>query len=66
MSSKQGGGGWREDRSSGSTQGFFATRVTGDREGAAPKCFCDVYAILYLSKTQSNPNRLFFGCPFFK
>ncbi|MED6156196.1 hypothetical protein PIB30_012211 [Stylosanthes scabra] len=65
-SSKRSGGGRGEDRSSGSTQGFFAMRVTDDKDGAAPKCHCGVYAILYLSKTESNPNRLFFGCPFFK
>ncbi|MED6145009.1 hypothetical protein PIB30_020999 [Stylosanthes scabra] len=39
--SKRGGGGQREDRSSRSTQGFFATRVTDDRDGVAPKCHCD-------------------------
>ncbi|RYQ99213.1 hypothetical protein Ahy_B07g087115 isoform A [Arachis hypogaea] len=37
-----------------------------DRDGVAPKCFCGVYAILYKSRTASNPNRIFFGCPFFK
>ncbi|RYR29209.1 uncharacterized protein At4g04775-like [Arachis ipaensis] len=25
-----------------------------------------LYAILYKSRTASNPNRIFFGCPFFK
>ncbi|RYR32388.1 hypothetical protein Ahy_A10g046966 [Arachis hypogaea] len=25
-----------------------------------------MYAIFYMSKTNTNPNRLFFGCPFFK
>ncbi|MED6109989.1 hypothetical protein PIB30_038801 [Stylosanthes scabra] len=45
-SSKRGGGGRREDRSSGSTHGFFATRVTDDRDGAAPKCHCDVWMLI--------------------
>ncbi|QHO05720.1 uncharacterized protein DS421_14g448510 [Arachis hypogaea] len=33
---------------------------------AAPKCNCGIHAILFMSSTQSNPNRLFFGCPNFK
>ncbi|RYR46179.1 hypothetical protein Ahy_A07g031936 [Arachis hypogaea] len=37
-----------------------------DKDGVAPKCFCGVYAILYKSRTASNPNRMFLGCPFFK
>ncbi|MED6126387.1 hypothetical protein PIB30_077889 [Stylosanthes scabra] len=60
------GSGVRAERSSSSTQGFFAANVRNERDGAAPKCKCGVYAILYLSKTSNNPNRLFFGCPFFK
>ncbi|QHN86713.1 uncharacterized protein DS421_16g548590 [Arachis hypogaea] len=32
----------------------------------APTCKCGVYAILYKSRTTTNLNRLFFGCPFFK
>ncbi|QHO53472.1 uncharacterized protein DS421_2g48260 [Arachis hypogaea] len=32
----------------------------------APKCNCGIHAILFMSSTQSNPNRLFFGCPNFK
>ncbi|MED6200782.1 hypothetical protein PIB30_088628 [Stylosanthes scabra] len=60
------GGDPKLDRSSWSTQGVFAAKVGDDRDGVAPKCHCGVYAILYLSKTANNPNRLFFGCPFFK
>ncbi|QHO09577.1 uncharacterized protein DS421_14g482540 [Arachis hypogaea] len=37
-----------------------------DRDGVAAKCFCGIYAILYKSRTASNPNRMFLGCPFFK
>ncbi|RYR28563.1 hypothetical protein Ahy_B01g052704 isoform B [Arachis hypogaea] len=37
-----------------------------DRDGITPKCFCGVYAILYKSRTATNPNRIFLGCPFFK
>ncbi|MED6174763.1 hypothetical protein PIB30_072124 [Stylosanthes scabra] len=55
----------RRERSS-STQGVNVPRFREEMSGVAPKCRCGVYAILYLSKTVSNPNRLFFGCPFFK
>ncbi|MED6106934.1 hypothetical protein PIB30_009234 [Stylosanthes scabra] len=54
----------RSERSS-STQGVYVPTVGEDMDGVAPKCRCGVYAILYLSKTASNPNRLFFGCPLF-
>ncbi|RYR43010.1 hypothetical protein Ahy_A08g039438 [Arachis hypogaea] len=47
--------------------GSSGTVVGGcDRDGVALKCFCGVYAILYKSRTASNPNRMFLGCPFFK
>ncbi|QHO38742.1 uncharacterized protein DS421_4g123020 [Arachis hypogaea] len=36
------------------------------KDGVAPKCFCGNYAICYMSKTDTNPNRLFFGCPLLK
>ncbi|RYR30749.1 hypothetical protein Ahy_B01g055516 [Arachis hypogaea] len=36
------------------------------KDGVAPKCFCEKYAICYMSKTDTNPNRLFFGCPLLK
>ncbi|MED6131780.1 hypothetical protein PIB30_013031 [Stylosanthes scabra] len=32
----------------------------------APRCPCGAYAILYLSSTSDNPNRLFFGCSYYK
>ncbi|RYQ92497.1 hypothetical protein Ahy_B09g098729 [Arachis hypogaea] len=37
-----------------------------ERDGVAPKCSCSVYAILYKSRTTTNPNRMFLRCPFFK
>ncbi|MED6115606.1 hypothetical protein PIB30_092269 [Stylosanthes scabra] len=58
-------GGGRMERSS-STQGVFAAKAGDDKDGAAPKCKCWVYIILYLSRTVTNPNMLFFRCPFFK
>ncbi|QHO34830.1 uncharacterized protein DS421_9g270380 [Arachis hypogaea] len=36
------------------------------KDGMAPKCFCGKYAICYMSKTDTNPNRLFFRCPLLK
>ncbi|RYR46807.1 hypothetical protein Ahy_A07g032635 [Arachis hypogaea] len=33
------------------------------KDGVAPKYFYKKYAICYMSKTDTNPNRLFFGCP---
>ncbi|MED6165366.1 hypothetical protein PIB30_098900 [Stylosanthes scabra] len=32
----------------------------------APRCRCGAYAILSLSSTSDNPNRLFFGCQYYK
>ncbi|XP_057723380.1 uncharacterized protein At4g04775-like [Arachis stenosperma] len=37
-----------------------------ERDPVAPKCYCGVYAIMYKSRTTSNPNRVFLGCPLFK
>ncbi|RYR31890.1 uncharacterized protein At4g04775-like [Arachis ipaensis] len=37
-----------------------------ERDRVAPKCYCSVYAIMYKSRTTSNPNRVFLGCPLFK
>ncbi|RYQ92045.1 hypothetical protein Ahy_B09g098148 [Arachis hypogaea] len=34
-------------------------------DAVAPRCFCGVYAIMYMSRTVSNPNRIFLGCPFY-
>ncbi|MED6123261.1 hypothetical protein PIB30_047483 [Stylosanthes scabra] len=55
----------RSEQSS-ETQGCFVGNVGEEKDGVASKCWCGVYAILYRSRTVSNPNRLFFGCPFFK
>ncbi|MED6200581.1 hypothetical protein PIB30_086627 [Stylosanthes scabra] len=57
-----GGVSGRMERSSLSTQGVFVPNGVEDRDGVAPKCHCRVYAILYMSRTTNNPNRLFFGC----
>ncbi|MED6196421.1 hypothetical protein PIB30_047304 [Stylosanthes scabra] len=56
----------RSDRSSSSTQGVYLPKPGEERDGVAPKCWCGMYAILYLSRIERNPNRLFFGCPFFR
>ncbi|MED6118638.1 hypothetical protein PIB30_004688 [Stylosanthes scabra] len=49
-----------------STHGVYLPTPGEESDGIAPKCRCGVYAILYLSKTPTNPNRLFLGCPFFR
>ncbi|RYQ89438.1 hypothetical protein Ahy_B09g096087 [Arachis hypogaea] len=36
------------------------------KEGVSPRCFCGENAILFMSRTSSNLNRLFLGCPFYK
>ncbi|RYR66172.1 hypothetical protein Ahy_A03g012134 [Arachis hypogaea] len=36
------------------------------KDGVAPKYFCGKYAICYMSNTDTNRNRLFFGCPLLK
>ncbi|MED6143741.1 hypothetical protein PIB30_008688 [Stylosanthes scabra] len=56
----------RAERSSSSTQGVFLASEGDNKDGVAPKYRCGVYAILYMARTARNPNRLFFGCPFFK
>ncbi|XP_020965194.1 uncharacterized protein At4g04775-like [Arachis ipaensis] len=32
----------------------------------SPKCYCGSHAILFMSGTENNPDRLFFRCPYFK
>ncbi|MED6181742.1 hypothetical protein PIB30_022181 [Stylosanthes scabra] len=64
--SRRSGSALRAERSSSSTPRFCAAMVGGEVDGAAPKCYCRAYAILYLSMTTRNPNRLFFGCPYYK
>ncbi|XLS48234.1 hypothetical protein HN51_022592 [Arachis hypogaea] len=48
----------------------YATSISlqpGDvKDAVAPKYFCRKYAICFMSKTDTNPNRLFFGCPLLK
>ncbi|RYR47719.1 hypothetical protein Ahy_A07g033674 [Arachis hypogaea] len=36
------------------------------KHGVSPKCFCGENAVLFMSKTRSNPDRLFMGCRFYK
>ncbi|MED6215734.1 hypothetical protein PIB30_000739 [Stylosanthes scabra] len=61
------GVGGRLERSSSSTQGVFMPKgIDEDMDCVAPKCHCGVYIMLYMSKTANKPNRLFFGCLFFK
>ncbi|RYR53034.1 hypothetical protein Ahy_A06g027889 [Arachis hypogaea] len=59
-----GAGGQRELRSGNATSSLLQPQDVID--GVAPKCFCEKYATSYMSKTDTNPNRLFFGCPLLK
>ncbi|KAL4343317.1 hypothetical protein AHAS_Ahas11G0066300 [Arachis hypogaea] len=36
------------------------------KKWVAPKCNCGTHAILFMSGTELNPARLFFGCLYFK
>ncbi|KAL4398070.1 hypothetical protein AHAS_Ahas01G0255100 [Arachis hypogaea] len=50
----------------------WSLNVTGSvgsrwkKKWVAPECNCGIYAILFMSGTDMNPNRLFFRCPYFK
>ncbi|RYR47617.1 hypothetical protein Ahy_A07g033560 [Arachis hypogaea] len=63
---RQCGGGGRRQEGSVVNAAPCSVQAGDEKDGVAPKCFCGMYAIFYLSKTNTNPNRLFFGCPFFK
>ncbi|MED6218833.1 hypothetical protein PIB30_030276 [Stylosanthes scabra] len=58
--SRQSAGGGGGGQRSSSTQGFFTAKVGNERDRATLKYHCGVYAVLYLSKTSRNPDRLFF------
>ncbi|RYR46831.1 hypothetical protein Ahy_A07g032671 [Arachis hypogaea] len=53
-------------KKSGSSSVPFALHAGDGNDAVVPRCFCGVYAIMYMSKTVSNPNRIFLGCPFYK
>ncbi|RYR49616.1 hypothetical protein Ahy_A07g036138 [Arachis hypogaea] len=61
-SSRRSGGVGREERFAEDS----APKGKDGKDGISPKCFCGEHAILFMSKTSSNPNRLFLGCPFYK
>ncbi|XP_020975794.1 uncharacterized protein At4g04775-like [Arachis ipaensis] len=67
-----------EEHSSGSIRRSWKEKSTGassdnsDNVGMAtkkftnPNCYCGAHAILFEFTTSNNPNRLFFGCNYFK
>ena len=61
----RGGDGERHERTVGNATPY-SVQVGDEKDGVALKYFCGVYVIFYMSKTNTNPNRLFFGCPFFE
>ncbi|XP_057727780.1 uncharacterized protein LOC130947374 [Arachis stenosperma] len=50
----------------GSTGSMGEMANQGQKRFVAPRCHCGTYAILFQSSTAGNPNRLFFGCSYFK
>ncbi|MED6122706.1 hypothetical protein PIB30_042422 [Stylosanthes scabra] len=63
-------------RDGGNSEGWSATLGSSGSAGigalkkrskfVALECNCGVFAILFMSSTLVNPNRLFYGCPYFK
>ncbi|QHO44706.1 uncharacterized protein DS421_6g173020 [Arachis hypogaea] len=57
--------GVREEDSASSSDPYVL--YDGDlKDDIARRCFCGVYAIMYMSRTSRNPKRVFMGCPFYK
>ncbi|RYQ93345.1 hypothetical protein Ahy_B09g099616 [Arachis hypogaea] len=55
---------WR--RGGGQVGSSSRPKEKDSKHGVSPKCFCRENAVLFMSKTRSNPDRLFLGCPFYK
>ncbi|RYR49452.1 hypothetical protein Ahy_A07g035955 [Arachis hypogaea] len=55
---------WR--RGGGPVASSSRPKEKDSKHGVSPKCFCGENAVLFMSKTRSNPDRLFLGCPFYK
>ncbi|MED6199298.1 hypothetical protein PIB30_074728, partial [Stylosanthes scabra] len=61
-------------RDEGDGEGWSVTKRSSESASAmkkkskflASECKCGAYAILFMSSTLGNPNRLFYGCPYFK
>ncbi|MED6143304.1 hypothetical protein PIB30_004805 [Stylosanthes scabra] len=63
-SGRDGGDGEGWSFSKASTQSGGASKKKS--KFVAPECNCGAFAILFMSSTGENPNRLFYGCPYFK
>ncbi|QHN81909.1 hypothetical protein S83_069976 [Arachis hypogaea] len=50
----------------GSSGSVGPRKTTKKKRFNAPRCYCGTHAILFLSSTELNPNRLFYRCPNFK
>ncbi|RYR45496.1 hypothetical protein Ahy_A07g031330 [Arachis hypogaea] len=55
---------WR--RGGGQVGSSSRPKEKDSKDGVSPKCFCGENTVLFMSKTRSNPDRLFLGCPFYK
>ncbi|MED6144829.1 hypothetical protein PIB30_019073 [Stylosanthes scabra] len=59
------GDGWSATLGSTGSAGACAMKKK-KKKFVAPECDCGAFAILSMSSTLENPNRLFFGCPYYK
>ncbi|MED6172499.1 hypothetical protein PIB30_050645 [Stylosanthes scabra] len=58
-------GGSSSSRRRATSGGLRAFQAGDEIDSIAPRCFCGLHA-MYMSKTKSNPSRLFLGCPNYK
>ncbi|QHN94431.1 uncharacterized protein DS421_17g601150 [Arachis hypogaea] len=50
----------------GSTSSVSGGPKFGIARGKNPRCHCGAYAIVVESRTDKNPRRPFFGCPYYR
>ncbi|KAL6587719.1 hypothetical protein OROMI_000697 [Orobanche minor] len=46
--------------------GSSVASVMGSNIYGVPICKCEKKSVIYISKTEKNPNRAFYGCRFYK
>ncbi|MED6164608.1 hypothetical protein PIB30_091797 [Stylosanthes scabra] len=63
MASMASEGGTSSSRRRAISDGLRVVHAGDEIDSIAPRCFCGLHAIMYMSKTKSNPSRLFLGCP---
>ncbi|KAL4315317.1 hypothetical protein AHAS_Ahas15G0173000 [Arachis hypogaea] len=45
---------------------FSTSLGSRKKKWVIPECNCGTYVVLFISRMELNPTRLFFGCPYFK